>query len=72
MSGVQVLGEGNGLGAVRSGAHDVDVGQQPEDHRQSLPDDSLIVGDEDADRLAHAGTSSSTRKPLGVPGSACA
>jgi len=59
----QVNGQGDSLVTVSGGAHDLDLGQQAEHHRQPFTDHSLVVGDEDADRLVHAGTRNSTRKP---------
>ena len=63
MSGTQVSGQGDGLVTVRGGAHDFDVRQEAEHHRQAFTDHSLVVSDENTDRLAHAGTRNSTRKP---------
>ena len=65
--GAQLAGEVDGFDAVRGGADDLDVVGEPDEHRESLADGALVVGDDDAD---HAGTSSSTRQPVSV-GPAC-
>ena len=64
--GVKRTRHGDGLGPVRGFTHHLDVGEEPEHHGQSLADDPLIIGDQNTDRLAHTGTSSSTRKPWQV------
>ena len=64
--GEQISGHGDGLIAVRGGAHDFDVRQEAEHHGEPFTDHSLVVSDENAHRLAHAGTRNSTRKPPGV------
>ncbi len=61
--GEQVSGQGDGLVAIRGGAHDFDVRQKAQHHRQPFTDHSLVVSDQNTHRLAHAGTRSSTRKP---------
>jgi hypothetical protein len=66
--GPQLGGQGDGLLAVGGGPDDLDATQQPEQHHQALADDPLVVGDQHPDhhRRAHAGTHSSTRKPVSV------
>jgi hypothetical protein len=75
--GSQLGGDCDGLLAVGRGADDLDAGQQPEQHHQALAHDALVVGDQHPDhrdppagllrdRPAHAGTQSSTRKPVSV------
>ena len=61
--GEQVSGHGDRLVAISGGAHDLDVRQQAQHHRQSFTDHPLVVSDENTHRLAHAGTRNSTRKP---------
>jgi hypothetical protein len=62
----QLSGHRDGLVTVSGGTHDFDLRQQAEHHRQPFADHSLVVGDEDTDRLVHAGTRNSTRKPACV------
>ncbi len=66
MSGSRSAARATASVTVAGAAHDLDFGQQAEHHRQSFPDDPLVVSDEDADLRAHAGTRNSTRKPPGV------
>jgi hypothetical protein len=63
---VQIAGQGDRLVAVGGGADHLDVAEETEYHGQSFSDHLLVIGDEHADRCAHAGSSSSTRKPLQV------
>ena len=65
--GPGVACEVDGLGAVGGGPDDLEVVDQADEHRQSVADDALVVGDDDTD---HAGMSSSTRQPVWV-GPAC-
>jgi hypothetical protein len=44
-------GHAHRLLAVGRRAHDLDAGQQPEEHLQALADDALVVGQQDADRV---------------------
>ena len=53
MSGPLGAGALDRLDSVGRGGDDLDVVDQPEQHRQSVADDGLVVGDQDAD--GHAG-----------------
>ncbi len=52
--GEQVSGHGDGLVAITGGAHDFDVGQEAQQHRQSFTDHSLVVSDESTHRVPAA------------------
>ncbi len=55
-----------GLCAVGGQADDLDAFEQPQQSAESLADYALVVGEEHANGLGHAGTHSSTRNPLPV------
>ena len=67
--GAQSAGQRERLLAVRGGPDDLDPGQEPQQHLEALADDPLVVRDQHPDR-AHAGTHSSTRKPISVAAAA--
>jgi RNA polymerase sigma-70 factor (ECF subfamily) len=70
--GLMDQGERDRLLPVRSAGHELDATQQPEQRRQALAHESLVVGEENPDRRVagnrrrHAGSSSCTRKPSSV------
>src|SRR5581483_2373828 len=61
--GAQPFDERDRLLAVGGAADDLEVGQQPEQRREPLAHDTLVVGEDDG---RHAGTHSSTRNPAPV------
>ena len=69
--GAVILSEAHRFGSVAGRAHDLHAVDEPHQHAQPVPDDPLVVGDQDPDRAragcaGHPGTSSSTSHPPAV------
>ena len=54
--GEQFGGQGDGLGTVTGGTHDIDIRQQAQHQGQPFPDHALVVSDEHAHRPSHVST----------------
>ena len=69
--GAVLLGQAYRFGSVAGGADDLHVVDECHQHAQPVPDDPLVIGDQDPDRAragcaGHPGTSSSTSHPPAV------
>ena len=58
--------KGEGFLAVSGGSDHFDPVEETEEGAETLAHHPLVIGDQDTDRVGHAGTHSSTRNPCRV------